>query len=251
MYVEGWPQRPKAGVARTGPCCVKTPGRRCVTVPAVNSPEWISVLISALSLIVASTSIIWVRRSTRATQDSAKSAEDSAGSSRRSARAAEDSAESSRRSAAAAEGALLIQREQHHIEHGPVSPAEIITKIVAGSPGRSLVGSLTVARDYRIRAEVITAGQASRDVTAALVVRANQPYEMHLEHMPADRDVPHAEAVRFRFWPPADVDRDAGVDTWGCPCGKATDEAGAPDGHWTFTVPIKNPPPRARVVVMR
>ncbi len=144
-----------------------------------------------------------------------------------------------RDAANAAEDALQLQRDQAHESYRPIQPEKIELWSVGSGMARFLQGSITVPRDYRIRATRHSLlGPPATDITLPGLICANQPTPFEVERWPDDGGPAHAQVIdhiRFRFWPPAGTD-------WSCPCGKPDTE-----GHWTWRVPVGRPPNSPRV----
>jgi hypothetical protein len=138
-----------------------------------------------------------------------------------------------RRSAIAAESAVQIEGDREHERFAPIMPEHIDAYL---TQARTLRGSITVGRDYRVRGETVSTG-ASGSLDLPVLLRAGQEYEFQIEQWPPGRSEPQAEALRFRFWPPAEFDD---VERWSCPCNRQTAEGtSASPAHWQRVVPIK------------
>lgn len=198
------------------------------------------------ALAVGIPSVMAARRSARAGEEAAEAARDSARTGNESAEAARDSAAAAWDSAREAAAVTAIERAREHDRLGPGAPPPSGIPSDLGPKQRdsvvpaTLFGTITVPRDYRVRAEAVTDNSHS-PIGLPLLLRANQPYRFAIEGWPPDRTEPRAQAVRVRFWPPADIDD---VDRWTCPCDRpASEETDRSPGHWVWLAPIQYEPP--------
>ncbi|WP_422734058.1 hypothetical protein ACN26Y_00340 [Micromonospora sp. WMMD558] len=171
---------------------------------------------------------------------------------RRSADAAEVSAKAAQDSAREAAAVAAIERDREHDRLGPGPVPDITSKLETNPRGsglpRTLWGTVTLPRDYRVRAFAVS-GNSSSQISLDLLVHAGRPYRFAIEQWPPGRTEPVAEYVLFRFWPPAETDD---VDAWRCPCDRAqADGDERTQGHWEWRVPVQyRTPGRPRVVVV-
>ncbi|GLW13174.1 hypothetical protein Misp01_83020 [Microtetraspora sp. NBRC 13810] len=202
----------------------------------LNADNWIAISSAVVALLGVALAVRYARRSAKAAQESAQVGRDAA-------QAGKEAADAARRSAEEAATISQIERERRHDDLGPAHPGEIVAVAEQTSGGRSLFGSITVARGYRVKATGWN-GTASTLISLPLVLHANQPYRFHIEHFPADAQKPTTEELRFAFWSPIAEDE---VPTWSCPCSRPTGEQADGAGHWELRVPVGyRRPPRVR-----
>jgi hypothetical protein len=144
------------------------------------------------------------------------------------------------------ESQLRLDHDRRHEDLAPKPPPAInADRKTSDAGGDVLTGSITVPRDYRVRGEAIS-GDTSWPLDLDLVLRANRAYEFEIEKWPPGRTEPRAKELRFRFWPPEEVDC---VPAWSCPCdrplgGGSNARSG---GHWEWRVPVEYYDPVASV----
>ncbi|MCO1618972.1 hypothetical protein M8C11_30070, partial [Micromonospora sp. CPM1] len=119
----------------------------------------------------------------------------------RSADAAEVSAKAAQDSAREAAAIAAIERDREHDRLGP-GPVPGIALELEPNPRDSglpetLFGTITVPRDYRVRA-VAVRGNSSAPIGLDLLLHAGRPYRFAIEQMHPDRTEPVAEYVLFR-----------------------------------------------------
>ncbi|MEV4820199.1 hypothetical protein [Micromonospora tulbaghiae] len=170
---------------------------------------------------------------------------------RRSADAAEVSAKAAQDSAREAAAIAAIERDREHDRLGP-GPVPGIALELEPNPRDSglpetLFGTITVPRDYRVRA-VAVRGNSSAPIGLDLLLYAGRPYRFAIEQMHPNRTEPVAEYVLFRFWPPAEIDD---VDTWQCPCDRPQADGDNRPGHWEWRAPVEYRRPPTQVFVLR
>ncbi|MGN9804471.1 hypothetical protein [Micromonospora sp. L32] len=155
---------------------------------------------------------------------------------RRSARAGEESAQAAKDAARGAADVARIERAREHARLAPPAPPEIKAEIEdhprLGADGAGLFGSITVPRDYRVKAEAVS-GNARSPISLPLLLRAGT-HSFEIEKWPRGREEPQTEFVLVRFWPPAEVDE---VEHWTCPCDRPIADGDGP-GHWEWRVPL-------------
>ena len=200
----------------------------------MSASDWIAIA----ALVVAAGSLVYGRVSARASKDSARSGRDSAD-------AAKISAEASRIAAEASAGLTAIEadrrqeeRRRFHHEHRPLPvPAEFRATVRKAMGKESWHTELIVQGNYRFAAVGIfsTGGETT---LASGVLRANQPYDLHIEPIPPGAAEMKINKIKLKFWPT--IEGDEGADPWECPCGAPLDSFSG-DGHWTWTIPVDKP----------
>lgn len=214
---------------RAGPSAVRVDlyGERMKATDFVAAA---GVLVAVAGVLAAFMAVRWARNAARAGEASAVAAQDSA-------RAGQESADAAKESARHAAAVADIERQNLHDRLRPALPAAIRGEIRQHASWRSLWGSITVTRDYRVRADRVT-GNGSSTLGLGMLLRAgNRDFE--IEQWPADRMTPQATGIRLKFWPPDATD---GTEPWTCPCGRNTEFGdGSGPGHWEFLVPIEMP----------
>ncbi|MEU8278396.1 hypothetical protein ACFYOK_35580 [Microbispora bryophytorum] len=187
----------------------------------LNADNWIAVAAGGIGLagvVIAWRALVHARRSAESADESAKAAQ----------RSAEEAATISR-----------IERDRRHDDLAPPHPGEIQaeeesdTRLGAGH--YNVFGSITVPRDYRVRAQAWN-GTSLTPIALPLLLRANQPYRFHLDRLREGVTSGNPTEIRFRFWPPVpDLDD---TDAWTCPCSRPAGTDVDARGHWELRVPI-------------
>lgn len=194
-----------------------------------------STIVAIIATLIAVPSVLYARVAARAATDSALTG-------RLSAAASQESAEASRRSAEEAAKITVIEtarraeeRQRLHDDLGPKPPGEIAAELHKGSATDSLFGSITVPRGYRVIADALYVSGGSTRVALTSIIHPNRREDFQIEPWPPGSKHPVTKEIKFRFWPPLEVDN---LDTWTCPCGRPTGESMNGPGHWEWTVPV-------------
>jgi gas vesicle protein len=206
---------------------------------AMNSPA-IDGLLGALigAVVGAAVTVVIGLKSLRVTREAARASERSADAGDRSAKAAEASARAAEESARDVRDQVRIEREREHERLGPGPVPSIETELETNprlSTSRHLFGTLTVPRDYRVRAEAVTKGGSRTGLTLPALLHAGRSCRFHIEQWLPGRNEPEVEHILFRFWPPTDADE---VEAWKCPCPRRPVD-GDERGHWEWRAPVQ------------
>lgn len=190
----------------------------------------LAIMLSVVAILISAGTLYYTRAQKMVGARSAVASEDSADSAQRSAVASEESAR-------AARDVVRIELDRRHDDLRPSPPSEVEATVDGEGQFRTLFGTITVPRDYRVRGEAVLGHNSGvSHLGLPLVLRANRTYRFQIENWPDSRRIPTAKELRFRFWPPVKVDP---VEHWTCECGKVVlDGGGTGPGHWEWTVPV-------------
>lgn len=187
----------------------------------LNADNWIATgsgVVALAGFVVAMRALIHARKSAEASHASAMAAQKSA----------DEAATISR-----------IELDRRHDDLAPAHPGELRAEERSDPqhPGYyNLFGSITVPRDYRVRAEMWN-GTALSPIALPLLLRANQSQRFHIDRVPTGAtDSTAPIEVRIHFWPPVpDLDDTA---PWTCACERQTGTDISGRGHWELRIPI-------------
>jgi hypothetical protein len=148
-----------------------------------------------------------------------------------------------------ADSALRLELERRHDDLAPPAPTSIHAdrkdRPRLGDGSASLQCTIEVPRDYRVRVEALS-GSSARKLNLPLLLRGGRPYTFEIEQWPPGREMPVTEELRFRFWPPNDIDEPA--ERWTCHCGRPMSEKSDQEpGHWGWTVSLEYYDPVASI----
>lgn len=195
---------------------IPSPAAQEWTWLGLNADNWIAIGSCIVAIVGVGTAVIYARRSAKASANSAKSAEKSA----------EEAATISQ-----------IERDRRHDDLAPPHPGEIKAEeepdARLGRGHYTAFGSITVPRDYRVKAEAWN-GTALTPIDLPLLLRANQPQRFFIDRTSNGKS--NVTEIRFQFWPPVPNLDD--TDAWACPCARPTGDGATGRGHWELRVPV-------------
>lgn len=202
--------------------------------------DWLALAIGAAGIVVAIVALVRTRATTRsaamAATDSRAAAEESAAS----ADAAQRSADAAEHAAAAAAETERLSREHQHELLRPDPAVDIELEAVPDQHHGeqfSLVGSITVPRDYRVYGEAIGAAVRS-SLNLPALLRSNRPYRFEIDTWRSDGDEPRTQELRLLFWPPDEGDENGEVEAWVCPCDRDAAYGDLDSPHWEWRAPV-------------
>jgi hypothetical protein len=201
--------------------------------------DWFALVAGVAGAVVATVALVRTRAATRSADAAARDSRAAAEEGAASAAAAQRSAEAAETAAAAAVQTARVSREHEHdlLHPDPVVDFEFEAAPDADHSGQStVVGSVTVPRDYRVYAEAI--GDAARwPLNLPTLLRANQPYRFEIGQS--------SRELRLLFWPPDDGDggddENADVEAWACPCGRDAAYGDLDSPHWQWRAAVTPP----------
>lgn len=186
----------------------------------MEASDWIALaalVVAAAGFVVAVWAIVYSRRSSQASRDSADEA---------------------RRLREIEADRRTDEKERRHEEVAPDLPPEIEAELVGAHVAGhvSLFGAIRMDRAYRVRAYGrVEASLVPLSLPSVLPGRG-ELVRFAIEHWTDGQEEPRTAEIMFKFWPPVDgVDRG---EVWSCGCGRPGGETLEGPGHWERRVKV-------------
>ncbi|GAA3957228.1 hypothetical protein GCM10023085_44690 [Actinomadura viridis] len=194
----------------------------------MNGAEWGALVIGGVgaatgigSLVVATVAVRYAKRSAHHAGRSALHAGESAAEARHL-----REIEADRRAE---------EKEYRHEELAPNLPSAIDAAFKRDVNGGALYGSITLDRQYRVRA-FGCAGESLTELALSSITPLNEAMEFVIEAWAPGQVRPRLVEIIFKFWPP--VEGSGHQQVWSCGCGRPNGDSLGGDGHWERRVKV-------------